>query len=186
MSAREADLIAGMADLLASEDLINTTDFRAAMDTAKRLRQEQPEIVEQGVLMPKAPSIPDGWSWDDIGPFTGALSGIRLQKGEPIVEQRGHRLYVRLGEFYSDRQVPIYRDTSLVPGQAVLVVLGLKGVREGFIPFVDGEQLGPFFGDAKDITAWITDWLYQAIRNPLPSSTVRSRRKAEPKLPLTT
>lgn len=188
MSEREAGLVRRMANSLANEDMIEVEDYREAQALAARLAKDEPQVVEQLGMVAKSPAIPDGWSWDDIGgfgKFTGNFSGIALQKGEPILEQEGHRLFVRLGEFYTERQVPIFRDTSMVPGQTVLVVMGLKGKREGYVVFENGEQQGPVFVDSpKEITAWIIDWLKRAVADPLPSSTEQHRRKPAPKLPL--
>lgn len=82
---------------------------------AEKIANPTVEVVEQGTLMRKGPGAPDGWSWDDIGPFTGYYSGVRLQKGEPVVEQDGHLLFVRQGEVsFAERQIDIYGKTAMV------------------------------------------------------------------------
>ena len=71
---------------------------------AKRLGAEQPVTVEQGVLMPKSTTSPDGGSFDDVnqvGRFTGNWWGLRIRRGEPMVFQRGHVLLIRQWDLYS-------------------------------------------------------------------------------------
>jgi len=130
-----------------------------------------PEIVEQGVLYPKAITIPDGWSFDDIndaGRFVGNWWGLRLRRGEPMVFQRGHVLFVRQWEFYTDRDRGYFERLSRVPGQTVLVVIGFMGKREGYFSFENG-AMGPIqVGASGEIADWIVTWLGNALKNPLP------------------
>src|SRR6185369_15611041 len=110
-------------------------------------------------LVKMAPAVPDGWSWDDIYVDAiksfgvgGWLSGVTMQKGEPILEQDGHVLLVRqLETSLTERQVTIYQkmsrmllerpaDGEFVPAVTVLVVHGFKGARQGYTAFEDGQQ----------------------------------------------
>lgn len=137
----------------------------------RRLRDDRPEIVEQGTLMPKAATIPDGWSYDDIndvGRFVGNWWGIRLKRGEPMLYQKGHVLFLRQFEFYTLRDQGYYERLSRVPGQTVLLVIGFYGKREGWIEFVDGEMSPIRVGSSVELADRIVTWLNEASRNPLP------------------
>lgn len=135
---------------------------------AGRIKNPPVEVVEQTTLGRKSPAIPDGWSWTDIGPFTGKFSGIRLQKGEPVVEQKGHLLLIRLGDNLTQRQLPIYERASALLGVTVLVVYGGHGARRGLLPFVDGKQMGLRTVEGpEEVTGWIVRWLETAWSNPL-------------------
>lgn len=140
-------------------------------DLRRRLRDGRLiEVVEQGVLVPKAPTIPDGWSFDDVnavGLFTGDLWGLRLKRGQPFVYQRGHVLFVRQFDLYDERDRPYYERISRVPGQAILLVVGYMGKREGYVAFEDGEMGKIVPGDQRDVAAWIVGWLRRAQESPL-------------------
>lgn len=119
-AAEDREFVLQVARHLDAVEAKGYDDF--APDSGERLRRiaerivnPTVEVVEQGTLMRKGPGAPDGWSWDDIGPFTGYYSGVRLQKGEPVVEQDGHLLFVRQGEVsFAERQIDIYTKLSQV------------------------------------------------------------------------
>lgn len=129
----------------ANSDPVEATAFREA---AKLIENAEIEVVEQGILFPKSPTIPDGASWSDIGEFKGYFSGIRPTKGEPIIEQRGHLIMMRQAELsFTPRHGPIYElaSSARTPDGgtvAVAVVFGFRGERSGIVWFRNGDQ-GP-------------------------------------------
>jgi hypothetical protein len=137
----------------------------------RRLATVEPQVVEVAPLFPKALTIPDGWAWDDVndsGAFVGDLWGIRLRRGEPILLQRGHVLYVRQGDLFDERDRGYYKRISRQAGQTVLVVFGARGKREGYISFDGGRELPlAIVSTAGEIAEWIVGWLRRAQRDPL-------------------
>lgn len=109
-----AESLNSLTDRLVQMDVVDTDDIATLRAATAVLRTpDRVEVVEQQTLVRKSPTAPDGWSWQDIGPFTGYYSGIRLQKGEPIIEQDGHHLQIRQAEVsFSQRQQPIYEQLS--------------------------------------------------------------------------
>jgi hypothetical protein len=162
------DLIEIAAQVLDGDESHKLRDGHAL---ARRLARGEPEVVEQGVLMPKAATIPDGWSFEDVnnvGRFVGNWWGLRLRRGEPMVFQKGNVLLIRQFEFYSERDRGYYERISRIAGQTVLVVIGWHGRRSGYFAFEDG-RMGPVTsGDAADVADWIVNWLEWALANPRP------------------
>lgn len=171
------------------EDLDGTAEEVAALrEIAARVDQPPKiEVVEQMSAMKTAGAAPDGWSWTDLNDskaFTGYYSGIKAQRGEPIIEQDGHCLLLRQGEVsYSDRQIPIYERLSSLEGLDVIVVNGFLGARRNIIPFIGGEMLG--VRDPGELSATVRSWLEQAHANPIPGWE-RKQKRTPPmdKLPL--
>ena len=150
-------------------------------------------------LMKMAPAVPDGWSWDDIYldaiksfGVGGWLSGVTMQKGEPILEQDGHVLLVRqLETSLTDRQVTIYEkmsrmtlrrpvDGELVPAITVLVVHGFKGMRQGYTAFVDGEQRASVLeGGPEPIREFIVDWFDRSRKNKIVPRVIHHEPKPD-------
>lgn len=141
-------------------------------DIAKRIVNPDIEVVEQGTLMPKSPSVPDGLSWTDLV-FTGNFWGIRPTKGEPFIEQRGHLIVLRQAETsFSERQVPIYELASSLRSPeggtvTVAVVFGFMGERSGLVWFREGAQ-GPLItlDGARDLQDEIETQLRWCVANP--------------------
>lgn len=161
---------------------------------AGQLKNPEVEIVEQQ-SMTATSRVPDGWSWTDIGPFTGYYSGIRLQKGEPFVEQDGHLLFIRQGETsFTERQRDIYEKSSRLflkgdddlfhSAATVLVIHGFQGDRSAFTVFRDGEQRRTeFVEDVRQITDWVANWLKEAHEHPIVRRMAPARKSTQPKLP---
>lgn len=147
-------------------------------------------VVEQRTAMKTAGAAPDGWQWDDLNPpksklFTGNFWGIRLQSGEPILEQNGNFLLFRQGHVsYTDRQDPIYSLLSSLPGVTVLVVFGFMGARDGLMLFRDGE-MGPL-RPAGELEETVRTWLRWAHENPQPGHKRKQPKRPPPpdQLPL--
>lgn len=164
-------------------------------EIAERIENPAVEVVEQTILGRKSPAAPDGWSWDDIGPFTGYWSGIRLQRGEPILEQDGHVLLLRQGETsFSPRQVPIYEGASaaLRRGEdgeihdeavTVLVVHGYKGDRRGYTVFAGGRQLPTVVASGSEaILGFVLGWLKRSHENPIMARKLPERLPRQERL----
>lgn len=151
---------------------------------SKRIENPQIETVEQGVLFRKSPTIPDGASWADVGEFTGYYSGIRLQKGEPFVELRGHLVFLRQAELsFTPRQVPIYELASALRSPAggtvaIAVVFGFNGERSGLVWFRDGKQgpLEPLSG-ADDLKEALETQLKWMVANAVAKDRLNRERK---------
>lgn len=156
-------------------------DAKWLRDIGDRQRNPQVEVVEQGSLVRTGPTIRSGWSWSDAGPFRGYYDGIRLQMGEPFVEQGGHMLFLRQGETsLTDRQRSIYErcstlalpitdalgETAWHPCVSVLVVFGFQGKREGLLWFRRGKEEPIEMIDGPEaMTDSITAWLKWAVAN---------------------
>lgn len=173
--------LAGMAGVDGDED-----GARRLLEIAARIENPPVEVVEQRTFG-KVAGAPDGWSWQDIGPFHGYFSGIRLQRGEPVVEQDGHLLYIRQGEVsFQERQRPIYELQSRCgiqdergmfrPNSTVFVVHGFLGDRTGLTRFWRGKMLATEFTDAEGITAAVYAWLRDSHKEPI----VRRKRPPRP------
>lgn len=160
----------------------------------KELRERPVEVVEQGTLV-RSIRVPDGWSWDDLGPFTGYWSGIRLQRGEPIVEQDGHTLLIRQAETsFEERQRDIYSKLSnsyladangvFHNATSVMVVHGFQGARQGYTWFEKGEQRPTVWLPGPQVLHdVIVGWLERSHKNPIIPRKVVRKRPPE-KLPL--
>lgn len=194
MSAQDdREFLEGLAVQAETEFMDGDVLARRLRAIAAKLANPEVQVVEQQSFVRKSPTAPDGWSWSDIGPFTGYYSGIRLQKGEPWIEQDGHTLFIRQAEVsFSQRQQPIYAQASRLclpyltmavddgPGGAqkaettfrnaasVLVVHGFQGAREAMTWFREGRQLPTrVIGGAEEITASITKWLQESHAHPI-------------------
>lgn len=210
MNMELAETLNSLADRLVQLDVLEPDDIATLRSATATLRTpDRVEVVEQQSFVKKSPTAPDGWSWQDIGPFTGYYSGIRLQKGEPVVEQDGHHLFIRQGEVsFSQRQQPIYSQmsqlmlpvSSLAPDDFengaegkpptnffaavdVLVVHGFQGAREAMTWFRYGKQLPTrVVGGAEEITASILDWLKWAHAHPIIPRKQPERPPQQPRL----
>lgn len=141
----------------------------------RRVARNEPQVVEQFSMLAKSPTIPDGWSWDDVNGgsedpnFTGNYWGVRLKPGEPTLWQAGHVLFIRLWDTYDqDRDRSYWLRVSRVPGQTVLIVDGYRGARRGYQVFDGGHEAPLVSADALGIVAYIQGWLDRARANPLP------------------
>lgn len=160
---------------------------------AERLREiarsvgvKRVETVEQTTAMKTTGAAPDGWSWDDLNRiFTGYYGGIRLQRGEPMLEQDGHVLMFRQGEVsFTDRQVSIYCRVSSLEGVTVVVVNGFKGDRQWWTSFNNGKQDAPL-REMDTLKPYIVAWLKNAHAHPIEGWARKITREAQmPKLPL--
>lgn len=177
------------------------TDARAEdaqwlRDIGKRIKVPPVEIVEQTVLTRKTGTIPGGGTWSDIPPLRGYLSGVFLQPGNTVIEQRGHFLYVVQAETgFEGRQNPIYEALSSLkreneskkgtPGLrscfAVLVVFGYVGLREGVLWFKEGKQLpAAAIYSGADLGDQIYDHLMACVHNPILDDDRDYRKKPKP------
>lgn len=187
MNQQERTRIAnGLFELagLLSEDAAPTASRLLAEAAAAVVEPLEVRVVEQSTLT-GTERVPDGWSWTDIGDprlggFTGNYSGVRLQKGEPILEQAGHFLFVRHAETsYTARQESMFRNLTelryvdesgkAVAAITVLVVYGFRGLREGFTVFEPGREPRTEIGDDRAVTSWVKGWLDRANANPITS-----------------
>lgn len=133
---------------------------------AEQLKNPKTEIVEQRTAMKTAGAAPDGWSWTDLHNFHGYYSGVRAQRGEPILEQDGNNLLLRQGEVsFEPRQVPIYERLSLLEGVSVIVVFGFLGARKSFVTFYEGKQSA--LRPADELEGAVLKWLQRAHAHPI-------------------
>jgi hypothetical protein len=152
--------------------------------------------MEQGKLV-KTVRAPDGWSWDDIYidanksfGVGGWLSGVTMQRGEPILEQDGHTLLVRQAETsFTDRQRTIYRKLSSmtlaheetgeeIPAVEVLVVFGFRGFRSGYVSFRNGVERTVLEPGPEPVREYVVDWFDRSRRNKIIRRKIR--RQLEP------
>jgi hypothetical protein len=140
--------------------------------------------MEQQRELVKTVRAPDGW--DDIYidanksfGVGGWLSGVTMQRGEPILEQDGHTLLVRQGETsFELRQRVIYLKMSRmtlaqeetgveIPAVEVLVVHGFKGNRAGYTWFREGEERTVLDPGPEPVREFVVDWFDRARRNKI-------------------
>lgn len=191
----QAGFLTALAEDLAADDAPDEV-VAGLREVAKSVAEGAPEIqvVEQRTAL-KTGGAPDGWSWSDVK-LTGYYSGIRLQRGEPIIEQDGHLLILRQGEVsFSERQVPIYKLLSgcmyqqdgtgpLRHNVTVFVVQGFQGERTAIHPFRMGEQLPSIWLTGENaLTEAILAWLKEAHDSPVIRREVKRTPPME-RLPL--
>jgi uncharacterized protein YfiM (DUF2279 family) len=152
---------------LETGDELDSQDVERLRAIATRL-PEKVQVVEQATAMKTMGAAPDGWSWDDLNHiFTGYYGGIKLQRGEPMLEQDGHILMFRQGEVsFTPRQIPIYTRLSMLEGASVLVVNGFKGERQWWTSF-EGGKSGPMLRPIDTLGQFVKRWLKEAHANPI-------------------
>lgn len=184
--AAQLDRLAGNGEVVE----LGPKEIKILHDAAQALRDRPIEVVEQGTLM-RSMRVPDGWSWDDIPQFTGNWWGIRLQRGEPIVEQDGHTLLIRQGETsFEQRQQDIYAKLSngyladangvFHNASTVMVVHGFQGARQGYTMFVKGEQHPTVWLPGPQVLHdVIVGWLEEAHKHPIIPRKITRKKKSD-------
>jgi hypothetical protein len=154
-------------------------------------------MEQQGELV-KTVRAPDGWSWDDIYidanksfGVGGWLSGVTMQRGEPILEQDGHTLLVRQGETsFEPRQRVIYLKLSRmtlaheetgeeIPSVEVLVVHGFKGARAGYTSFREGVEQLVLDPGPEPVREYVVDWFDRSRRNKIVKRKITRQLEAD-------